>query len=448
MRDEILQGAQDMQAEGGAAAPVIVVGGGLAGLATAAYLARAGRHVRVLERAPEFGGRARTRVQSGFAFNVGPHALYRSGAGQAVLRDLGVAFQGRRPRLRGGHAVRAGRQHTLPVGGLTLLASGLLPLPAKLHIARLLAALPTMDTAAVDDLTLADWLLRQRLHPAAAAYVEALVGLTSYAREPTHASAGAALAQIARGLEGVLYLDGGWQTLVDGLAERARAAGAVLDPQAGVDAILCRSNGLFEVRTSAGRSWRASALVLAVGPRDAARLVPASAALGRMAATRRPVRAATLDVALRRLPRPHQTFALGIDRSLYLSVHSAVARLAPADGALVHVMAYLGSERASEPAAIEAELLGLLDLQQPGWRAHVVQQRFVPDLVVAHGLPLASEGGLARRPDVEVSDVPGLFVAGDWVGREGLLADASLASARTAARRVLETAAGAHGLAA
>jgi hypothetical protein len=33
-----------------------------------------------------------------------------------------------------------------------------------------------------------------------------------------------------------------------------------------------------------------------------------------------------------------------------------------------------------------------------------------------------------------VPDVPGLFVAGDWVGSEGLLADAVFASGRAAGR--------------
>lgn len=36
--------------------------------------------------------------------------------------------------------------------------------------------------------------------------------------------------------------------------------------------------------------------------------------------------------------------------------------------------------------------------------------------------------GLAGRPPVEVAHLPGVFLAGDWVGPVGLLADASLAS--------------------
>ena len=55
---------------------VAIVGSGLAGLTATAYLVRGGRRVRVLERATEPGGRAMTSVEDGFAFNLGPHALY------------------------------------------------------------------------------------------------------------------------------------------------------------------------------------------------------------------------------------------------------------------------------------------------------------------------------------------------------------------------------------
>ena len=67
----------------------------------------------------------------------------------------------------------------------------------------------------------------------------------------------------------------------------------------------------------------------------------------------------------------------------------------------------------------------------------MVRQRFLPELVVAHALPEAAFGGTRGRPGPDVPDVPGLYVAGDWVGAEGLLADASLASARAAASAIL-----------
>jgi predicted NAD/FAD-dependent oxidoreductase len=93
--------------------------------------------------------------------------------------------------------------------------------------------------------------------------------------------------------------------------------------------------------------------------------------------------------------------------------------------------------------AVRTQLEGVMDTLQPGWREHVAFSRFAPHLTVSHALPTAAQGGLRGRPPVEVTGLSGLFVAGDWVGGEGLLADASLASGHATAqailRRVLST---------
>src|SRR5262249_1976420 len=91
-------------------------------------------------------------------------------------------------------------------------------------------------------------------------------------------------------------------------------------------------------------------------------------------------------VALARLPRPRATFVLGVDRPLYLSVHSAVARLAPADGAVIHVMRYRPPGDTMEPRAIEREPEELLDLAPPGWRDVGGGRRFPPLVGGGRGL--------------------------------------------------------------
>jgi phytoene dehydrogenase-like protein len=115
---------------------------------------------------------------------------------------------------------------------------------------------------------------------------------------------------------------------------------------------------------------------------------------------------------------------------LYFSVHSATARLAPEGGAVIHVARYGGGDDAHE---VERELEGVLERLQPGARDLVVERRFLPSITVMHDFPQASRGGLGGRPGPEVPGAPGVFVAGDWVGPAGMLADASLASARDAA---------------
>jgi hypothetical protein len=71
-------------------------------------------------------------------------------------------------------------------------------------------------------------------------------------------------------------------------------------------------------------------------------------------------------------------------------------------------------------------------LLQPGWRASAVYERFLPEMVVVGWLPTAESGGLAGRPHTSVPGLRNLFVAGDWVGAEGMLSDAAFASGKRA----------------
>jgi hypothetical protein len=57
-----------------------------------------------------------------------------------------------------------------------------------------------------------------------------------------------------------------------------------------------------------------------------------------------------LDVVLSSLPDKDTLFAVGVDRPLYYSVHSAYAKLAPPEGgALIHVAKYLGTSIEPKP---------------------------------------------------------------------------------------------------
>ena len=56
----------------------IVVGGGLAGLAAATYLARGGRRVTLLERAPSLGGRAITDTPHGYVLSAKLNVSHRA----------------------------------------------------------------------------------------------------------------------------------------------------------------------------------------------------------------------------------------------------------------------------------------------------------------------------------------------------------------------------------
>lgn len=410
---------------------IVVVGGGLSGLAAAAYAARAGHRVTVLEKAHAPGGRAATHDRDGYRLNLGPHALYRGGPATAVLAELGVTIRGALPPSSG-YALDGDALRALPGGLVSLLTTSLLPLSGKLEISRLLASLGTMDTEALTGTSVADFLAQRTRTPEVRRLLTALIRLSSYCDDPERLCAGAAMAQLRRAVrEGVLYLDDGWEALVRGLRAAAESAGAEIVAGAKVEAIERDDGGVRAVRVAGDREIAADRVIVAASPDVARALCPDVPALAAWADAAVPAFASCLDVALSRLPVPRQRFALGIDRPLYFSEHASLAKLAPADGAVIHVARY---GRASDPAAVERELEGVLDRVQPGWRDALVHRRFLPAMIVAHDIPQAARGGLAARPGPRVPGAPGVLVAGDWVGAEGMLADASLASARAAAR--------------
>lgn len=417
-------------------APVIVVGAGLAGLTTAALLARAGSAVTLFEKARTPGGRARTRQRGGFSLNQGAHALYLRGPGEQVLRDLGVGYTGAPPDPRSYRALAGGHLHLLPTGPASLLGTRLLTPVAKLELLRLLRRAERSTPADLQQVSLQDWLARQTQHPGVRQFLQAAARLATYTHAPDLLPAGLALAQLTAR---VWYLDGGWQTLVDGLAEKAREAGAQIVTAARVQAVESAEEAGYRVRLADGSTYRGSAVVLATDPASASALIRdgAHAALGRWAAQALPGTVACLDVALRRRPAARARVFVGIERPLYLSVHSAYAHLAPPGSSLIHLLRYLRPGEAADAGALRQEMETLLDLQQPGWRADVVEQVFLPHMVASNAIVQAGQGGLPTRPGPQVPDLPDLYVVGDWVGPQGILADACFASASSASRLIL-----------
>lgn len=417
---------------------VIVVGGGLAGLTAAAIVAKAGRKVIVLDQASHLGGRAITNVRDGIHFNIGPHALYCHGDAFRLMKELGVPFSGRFPSP--GRAVLTDQRnlHPLPQTTGSLHRSRLLTWREKWKLARLQMTLPRLDCHQFDRVPLRHWLDQEAGVGGYAELLKALFRVSSYVNNIDEMSASVALNQLKLALMGnVWYLDGGWQTLVDGLRKLATTNGARVQIGAQVNSITDDEHGVT-VRLADGEFLRSRTAILAVAPKSACELLnlPHDSALAQWTAAALPVRAACLDVALNRLPLPELRFALGLDNPLYFSVHSAAAKLAPDGVVVLHAMKYLASGE-SPSKKTERELEAFMDRLQPGWREHVIDRRFLPAITVVASLPRASEGGLAGRPGVQIAGHPNVFPAGDWVGPRGWLADAAAASAEQAANGCL-----------
>ncbi len=416
-----------------------MVGGGLAGLTAAVFMARAGRKVVVLERAGELGGRAMTLEKNGFSTNLGPHALYAAGAGARTLKELGIGWTGGEPPTSGLLAFDGGSMHVLPSGPLSLFTTKLFGLRGKLAAGRALQAITRKATATLQRMTLREWLDNAVAEPAARRLVEALFRLATYTHAPESLSAGAAIDQLKLALAAnVRYVDGGWRTLVEALRGEAARLGVDIRTRARALAVEIEGGLARGVRLDGGEVIGASAVLVATGPKAARSLFGEDATLEAWVSSATPVRASCLDLALSSLPRPRALFALGIDRPLYFSVHSASAKLAPEGGALIHVAKYLEPGAPVDAAGVEKELEELCERAQPGFKDVIVDRGFRPEMVVTNALVTAPAGGTAGRPGPALPTIGNVFFAGDWIGPEGMLADASFASARAAAELALK----------
>lgn len=71
---------------------IVIVGAGISGLTAAAYLAKAGHHVTLLEKSEDIGGLVGSFTVNGFTFDHGIRGVENSGTLFPMLKQLGIAI--------------------------------------------------------------------------------------------------------------------------------------------------------------------------------------------------------------------------------------------------------------------------------------------------------------------------------------------------------------------
>lgn len=426
---------------------IVIVGGGLAGLTAATIIARAGISVVIIEKSTEAGGRARTSSSHGFYLNQGPHAIYAVGHGSKILNELGIRYTGKKVTTEHFYVVKKGKRYPLPASLRQFLTTKLLKgWRSRIEAIRFFASLVKINAEYIQDITLEEWINKNIWNSDVKDLVKMYSRVATYSNDTDTQSAGAAITQLQISLTGgVIYLDEGWQTLVNGLTAAAMDAGAkILTGNSAMKIENFEKNLPYPwlIHLSNGNTISAQILIIAAGPKDAYQLLKHSGIVDssvQIVKAAIPVRVATLDIALDALPNPNVLGAFGVDNPIYFSTHSAFARLAPKDGAVLHAIKYLDSSVQPNPKADREELEKLMDSIQPGWKKVAIKTRFLPNMIVSNAMVLASNGGIYGRPDVKLPGTKNLYLVGDWVGPEGMLADASLSSAKRAAETILRT---------
>lgn len=415
---------------------VAVIGGGLAGLSAATYLARAGMDVTLFEKSSALGGRAATQIHDGYAFNRGIHAFYYGSAGTRVLRELGVTYSYKNPR--GVQLYDQGRFTTAPVSASTILRTGFLSATEKIAFLSLFTKIMRARPASLGRESARAWLDREVRNPRLHQMLSAFARTLTYCANLDLMSAEVFLQRVI--LSDVRYIDGGWQSIVESLRRKASEAGVHMLCGARVSELLQQGERIEGIRLADGRSVAARAVLLATTSAEALKLLDGEsyAPLRQALEHRLPVRVACLDVALNSLPAPQHAIVFDLEQPRFLTTQSLFARVAPAGGALIHAFKQLDPAQPGDARQDERDLEAWLDLVQPGWRTALVRRVYLPRIDAISLLPDAHNGGLTGRPGVQLPGVTNLYLAGDWIGDAGYLADGSLASARQAAHLLIQ----------
>jgi len=436
---------------------VMVIGGGLAGIAAALECADAGAEVMLLESRGRLGGAAYSFTRDHLVADNGQHVFLRCcTAYRGLLERLGatdmVTLQPRLciPVLAPGRPVAWLRRNGLP-SPLHLATSvaryGHLTLRERVALARAMQALRAVDPEdpSTDDRSFGDWLAEHHQSAAAIEGVWNLIARPTLNLLPGDAS----LAQAAQVFQVGLLQDAdaadiGYARVplseIHDVAARAalRRAGVEVRLRRGVTSITPDGDGL-RVELNAAPTIEADRVILAVPHDRAAQLLPRAAGMdaGRLIALGRSA-IVNLHVVYDRRVLEHP-FAAGVHTPVqFVFDRTAGSRLGSGQYLAVSLSA-AGNELCASVDELRARYLPALADLLPAARDAGVEAFFVTR---EHSATFrAAPGARALRPGPRTR-LPGLVLAGSWTdtGWPATM-EGAVRSGQAAAHEALATAA-------
>jgi oxygen-dependent protoporphyrinogen oxidase len=423
------------------ALPIVVVGGGTAGLSAAWELQQQGIPYRLAEAGMRWGGKVITAVLEHNAARVIVNGgaetfITRKPEAWALAHELGIQGEivPRADEISGAHVLYNGRIHPIPVSPRALLSSRLLTWPGKLRLLAEPLIPPRRDTA---DETLVDFARRRLGVQAADRLIGPILG-GIYNADPNRQSVKITAphmrdletryGSLTRGMLAMLRaarerrasgqimpprsftFRGGAQTLIDALVERLTG-----DLRLGtvVEAIIPAGQG-FRVALASGETWDAGGVIVAVTADQAAALLRAAAPLAaEKLAQIEHGSIGTLALMYRsddlRVTAPIQALMIPRGEGQAIDAVTIAPNHTPGYG-LVRV--FFGGARPDLVAADDPTLLG------EARRALADLLAITAEPVAAHAFrwpqtwPLARAGHLDHLAAIEAGLPPGVWLAG------------------------------------
>jgi 15-cis-phytoene desaturase len=430
---------------------IVVVGGGLAGLSAAARLAFHGHPVTLIEKAPKLGGRAITIPLKGFNFNFGAHAIY--GRDRSALRklegELGLRVDWRPFSPQKVYYDLGNELTPVPSSLATLLRTRVLDAQHKLRFVFEVVRTVLEAGRGEPGVPIGEYLRREPEQ--LRTLLLDLASSNFFTNQPERIPSEVFFTYYRRlftTTRPVSYIGGGWQSVVDGLAEIATRHGARIVTKEHADRVEVVDGRVTAVH---GReaTYQGDCFIFCVPPKQLVALFAETPYVSLFEEYDRylPNEVVVYDVGLgRRIASPYAyVYSKGV-RAYLTDISYYDRTCVPEGGQLLQAVAYLNAEEAEQGAADQKldQLEGLYDRHFPGWREVLVAKR-VSKRATVQEIKLIDD---QRLMPTKLHSLTNAYFAGDWCEGEGQLSELSFSSAYQVSERILAGSPGSRPLAA
>ncbi|WP_400164140.1 phytoene desaturase family protein [Brevibacillus sp. TJ4] len=422
---------------------VVIVGGGLAGLSSAAYLSAKGKKVAVLERG-QLGGRAVTLKIKGFNFNFGAHAIYARDS--SVLRtfekELGLHidwqdFNPTKAKYDTGNDLTA-----VPANVQGLFQTRLLKGFEKvLFTFEILKTMLKMETGH-PHLSIQKWMEKKHINEDVKDMMLTLASSNFFTREPEKIPSDVFFNYYRRLFttnKPVAYIGGGWQALINEFVRVIEENNGTIMTKTKVEAVHVENERVIGVVTPEAEIT-GDEFIFCIPPKEMVKVFTETRLSHAIAqyAEYEPTVVVVYDVGLKeRIDVPYSYIYDKKNNIFITDISYYDHTCVPEGGQLLQATAYMRQADVGNKEMVEQrkqEIESVYDKHFPGWRDQLVVPRVSTRAIVQE-----IKWTMNQQPmPIFLPDYRNLFFAGDWCTGQGQLSELSFSSAFEVSKLILE----------
>ncbi|BAU26819.1 phytoene dehydrogenase-like protein [Aneurinibacillus soli] len=421
---------------------VVIVGGGLAGLSTAAYLAKNGKKVVVLERG-NLGGRAVTLKLKGFSFNFGAHAIY--GRDSSVLKkfekDLGIQITWKDFEPSKAKYDIGDRLSAMPANIQGLFRTSILNSLGKVKFTFNIFKTMLHMEKGHPHMSIEKWMEEKQVSEDVKNMMLTLASSNFFTREPERIPSDVFFTYYQRlftSNKPVAYIGGGWQALIAEFVRVIEENNGVVITKAKAESIEDDGDRVTKVHTTQG-IFEADEFVFCMPPKELEKIVTGTKVehFIKQYSSYEPSYVYVYDIGLsERIDVPYTYIYDKANKMFITDISHYDESCVPEGGQMLQAIAYLSESDLADKDKVQEyhdKIEALYDKHFVGWRDKLVVPR-----VSKRAAAQEIKWTMNQKPmPVYLPDYRNVFFAGDWCEGKGQLSELSFSSAFEASQLII-----------